>query len=86
MFQKKKALNHFFGRVFQQLLKPPYALQFFLSFHRFAIKDESHGESVLEVMGDCLKNISDEDIDMMLYYDTEAALQIVNDLADTQVN
>ena len=37
---------------------------------------------MLEIMRRTLKNVTDDDIDMLLYYDTESALQIVNDLID----
>ena len=74
IFQRKKALNHFFGKVFQELVKQPYSLHFFLSLPRFAIKDDTHTEHLFEIMAQCLKAITDEDIDMLLYYDTETAL------------
>ena len=51
------------------------------------VRHESNGEFQnfqIELMRKTLKNISDDDIDIFLYYDTEAALQIVNDLVDAR--
>jgi hypothetical protein len=59
-------------------------MQFYLSLPKFLVREDSLQDHHFELMRSTLKNISDDDIDLFLYYDTEAAISIVTDLIDKQ--
>ena len=48
---------------------------------KFIIRETSQ-EALLTVMRNAQKQISEDQIDVFLYYDTETALQIVHDVVD----
>ena len=48
------------------------------------VRQDSSEDFYFELMRRTLKNITDDDIDVFLYYDTESALSIVSDLIDKQ--
>ena len=86
LFEKKNSLDHFFMKVYEELSAQPYALYFYLLFHKELIM---HQESFSQIMEDCLelmrrtlKNIRDQDIEMYLFFNMEIAIQFVNDLID----
>ena len=87
LFEKKQSLDHFFFNVYDQFSKPPYSLQFYLSLPKFMVRQDSLEDFYFELMRKTLKNISEDEIEVFLFYDTEAALSIVTDLIDknTQV-
>lgn len=49
---------------------------------KFIIKQDNMQDFYFELMRKTLKNITDDEIEMLLFYDTEAALSIVSDLID----
>jgi len=58
-------------------------MQFYLSLPKYMVRQDSGNQDFLfELLRRTLRNISDDQIDMFLYYDTESALQIVHDLID----
>ena len=48
------------------------------------VRQDSNQEFHFELLRKTLKNITDDDLDLFLYYDTESALSIVTDLIDKQ--
>ena len=48
---------------------------------KFIIKEQNQAP-MLEVMRKTQKNLSEDQLDVFLYYDTETALQIVHDVVD----
>mgnify|MGYP003526525808 CR=1 FL=1 len=78
MFGKKSALDHYFMQMYEELSIGPYSLYFYLQFSKEIIK---HAESFhpimdecLEIMRNTLKNISDSDIEMFLYYNPDISI------------
>lgn len=85
LHEKKQSLDHFFFNVYEQLSKAPYSMMFYLSLTKFVVKQGSlQDQYVFELMRRTLKNISEDEIDLFLYYDTEAAISIVQDLIEKQ--
>jgi hypothetical protein len=84
IFQKKQSLDHFFTTVYEQLSQAPYSLQFYLSLPKFMVRQDNSQDFYFELLRKTLKNISDDEIDLFLYYGTEAAISIVSDLIDKQ--
>jgi len=82
LFQKRQSLDHFFITVYEKFSQPPYSLQFYLSLPKFMVRQDSVQDFYFELMRKTLKNITDDEIDLLLYYDTENALSIVQDLID----
>jgi len=75
LFEKKRSLEHFFISVYEQLSHSPYSMQFYLSLPKYMVRQDSGNQDFLfELLRRTLRNISDDQIDMFLYYDTESAL------------
>ena len=55
-----------------------------MSLPKFIVREDSNQEFHFELLRRTLKNISDDEIELFLYYDTEAALENVNDLIEKQ--
>ena len=72
LFEKKRSLEQFFASVYEQLSLAPYSLPFYLSLPKYMVRqDNSNQEFLFELLRRTLRNISDDQIDMFLYYDTE---------------
>mmetsp|Transcript_3440 Transcript_3440/g.5844 ORF Transcript_3440/g.5844 Transcript_3440/m.5844 type:complete len:157 (-) Transcript_3440:12-482(-) len=83
--QRKQQLNRFFQPVYEQLSQFPYSLHFYLSLPKFMVRqDLVNSDYHFDLLRKTLRNVSDEDLDTLVYYDTEQALQIVNDLVDNK--
>lgn len=82
LFEKKQSLDHFFYSVYEQLSKAPFAMPFYLSLPKFMVRQDTHSDKYFELMRKTLKNITDDEIDLFLYYDTESAISIVKDLTE----
>jgi len=48
------------------------------------VRQDNSQDFYFELLRKTLRNISDDDIDLFLYYGTEAAISIVADLIDKQ--
>ena len=84
--QKKQALDHLFKLVYEALSLPPYSLQFYLSLPKLMIRqDFPTSDYHFDLLRRTLKQVSEDDIETFLYYDTMAALQIVSDLVDKRM-
>ena len=61
-------------------------MHFYLTFSKELIQNDrvkgSNFEGELEILRRTCKNIRDEDIEVFLHYNTEVAIQFVNDLLD----
>jgi hypothetical protein len=84
LFQKRQSLDRFFINVYEKFSVPPYSLQFYLSLPKFMVRQDSVQDFYFELMRKTLKNVTDDEIDLLLYYDTENALSIVQDLIEKQ--
>jgi len=82
LFEKKQSLDHFFYSVYEKLSQPPFSMQFYLSLPKFMVRQDTLQDQHFEIMRKTLKNIHDDEIDLFLYYDTEAAISIVHDLIE----
>ena len=62
--------------------QPAFALHFFLSFGKQLARQGDASEQSLDVLRRALKNISQDDVEVFLFYETEMSLQIVRDLIE----
>ena len=79
-----------FMKVYEELSCQPYSLHFFLQFSKEIIRNQ---EQYAEAMQECmdmmrrgLKAITDDDIELFLYFNSDVAIQMVNDLIDEPNN
>jgi hypothetical protein len=85
LFERRETLNNFFSSLYLCLSDAPYATHFYLTYSKDLIRNDKGKagyEQELELLRRTLKNIRDEDIEVFLHYNTEVAVQIVNDLID----
>ena len=78
-------MEHFFTKVHDELAsQPAFALHFFLSFSKQLAKQGDASEQSLDTLRRALKSISQDDVEVFLFYETERSLQIVRDLIEPQ--
>lgn len=94
IYERKTHLSHFFSRLHMSLSEAPYSMHFYLTFSKELIRGDGNNgnghsgngaaafEEEIEVLRKTLRNIKDTDIEVFLHYNTEVAVQIVNDLVD----
>lgn len=82
LFAKKQSLDNFFITVYEQFSLAPYSLQFYLSLPKFMVRQDNNQDFHFQLLRKTLKNITDDEIDLFLYYDTDSALSIVADLIE----
>lgn len=81
LFDKKSALEHFYAKVYEELLREQtFALYFYICFTKQLAREGSCSEHSLDILRRCLKKITQDDIEMLLYYEPDVANQIVKDL------
>ena len=83
-YDKRSKLQHFFDKVLEELSGHEiFALHFFLKYSKkLAKKGDGANEQSLDLMRRAMKNVSTDDIQEFLFYETDVAVQIVNDLVD----
>lgn len=84
MYDKRSKLQHFFDKVHEELSGDGiFALNFFLKFSKnLAKKGDGATEQSVDLMRRAMRNVSSDDISEFLFYETDVAVQIVNDLID----
>ena len=84
MFDKRSKLDHFFGKVHDELASQSiFALNFFLKFSKnLAKKGDGADEHSVELLRKAMSHVSDSDVEEFLFFETEIAIQMVNDLVD----
>jgi len=87
LYDKKSNLDHFFRKVHDELSSQSiFSLHFFLKYSKhLAKKGAGADEQSLELLRNALNHVSADDIEEFLFYETEVAVQIVNDLVDSDV-
>lgn len=79
--EKVSELSHFFNKTYDELAREPtFAPYFYLTFTRQLARDGVCTDQNLDILRRCLKNVSDDDIEMLLFYETDTAMQIVDDM------
>ena len=76
LYDKRSKLEHFFSKVHDELsTQGIFALHFFLKFSKhLARKGDGADEQSLDLLRKAFKNISKDDIEVFLFYETEIAL------------
>lgn len=84
LFDKRSKLDHFFGKVHDELASQGiFALNFFLKFSKkLAKKGNGADEHSVELLRKAMSYVSDNDVEEFLFFETEIAVQMVNDLVD----
>ena len=83
LFDKRSKLEHFFGKVHEELSSQSiFSLHFFLKFSKHLARREADEHS-LDLLRRAFKQITKDDIEVFLFYETDLAVQIVTDLLET---
>ena len=80
LFDKKSALEHFFGKVYEELLREQtFALYFYIGFTKQLAREGNCSEHSLDILRRCLKKINQDDIEMLIFYEPDVENLIVKD-------
>ena len=87
LFDKRSKLEHFFGKVYEELSSQPiFALHFFRKFsYHLANKGDGTDDHSFKILKKAFSVISQEDIEVFLFYETKNATDIVNELTGNAV-
>ena len=86
LFDKRSKLEHFFNKVHEEMSSQSvFALHFFLKFSKhLAQHGNSADEQSLELLRRAFKHITKDDIEVFLFYETDIAVRMVNELVENQ--
>jgi hypothetical protein len=74
LFDKRTALDNFFGKVYEELSREPaFAIYFYICFTKQLAREGTCTEQSLDILRRCLKKISQDDIDVLLYFEPDVA-------------